>query len=400
MVRATRELEVVNLRIDVIERDAPVVAVNDQRRELGGHTRQGVLRIRTAGGHEGHCIIGQQAGDASETMELVIEQIKPRVLSRLASAHEWVWSQRLALDASPALAHAAMANIDVALWDVAGKAAGAPVHALLGTQRAEIPVYGTYPPRNSTPEGYEREAEELRAAGYPAYKIHPGAMDTDDVVRMVGMARRAAGDEMDLMLDPNAGYDLEKALTVGAALDAQRFYWLEDPLPWQDFEAIERLTAELRTPVAVADAGPFLLDETAEYVRRGAAKLIRGTARKMGITGLRELCAMLQSFSLNCEIGMGGNQFMNAANLHVMLAISNCAYYEHWMPLRMHEWGVVEFLRPNNRGGRWKRAMLRGSGSGSISTRSGSLTTASRCLREPWQATGRHPFGGLQNQQN
>lgn len=350
MVGASRDLEVVDLRIDVIERDAPVVPVNDQRRELGGHTRQGVLRVRTAGGIEGHCIIGQQAGDASEAMELVIEQIKPRVLARLASEREWVWSQRLELDAPPALAHAAMANVDVALWDIAGKAAGAPVHALLGTQRAEIPVYGTYPPRNSTPQGYEQEAHELRAGGYPAYKIHPGAMATDDVVRMVALARGAAGAGMDLMLDPNAGYDLEKALTVGAALDDQSFYWLEDPLPWQDFAAIERLTKELRTPVAVADAGPFLLDEAADCVRRGAPRLIRGTARKMGITGLRKLCAMLEAFGINCEIGMGGNQFMNAANLHVMLSISNCAYYEYWMPLGMHEWGVTEFLRPNGRG--------------------------------------------------
>ena len=47
-------------------------------------------------------------------------------------------------------------------------------------------------------------------------------MATDDVVRMVALARSAVGGEMDLMLDPNAGYDLEKALAIGAALDEQR----------------------------------------------------------------------------------------------------------------------------------------------------------------------------------
>lgn len=350
MTAGRHPLEIVDLTIDVIEREAPLVPVNDQRGALGGPTRQGVLRVRTSEGLEGHCFVGQQAGDSSDAMELVIAQIKPRVVGRLASEREWVWSQRLELHATPALAHAAMSNVDVALWDIAGKAAGAPVHALLGTRRSEVPVYATYPPRSSTPEGYEGEAQELRAGVYPAYKIHPGAMATADVTRMVGLVRAAVDDRMDLMLDPNAGYDLDQALAVGAALDEQRFTWLEDPLPWEHLDAIERLTRELTTPIAIADAPPFLLDEAVEVVRRDAAKLIRGTSRKMGITGLRKLCAMLEAFGLNCEIGMGGNQLMNVANLHVMLSISNCEYYEYWMPLGIHEWGVTEFLQPNERG--------------------------------------------------
>ncbi len=350
MTSVRRHLEIVDLSIDVVEREAPLVRINDRREALGGPTRQGVLRVRTAEGLEGHCLVGVQAGDSTQVMELIGRQVKPRVLGRSASEREWVWSQRFELDATPARAHASMANIDIALWDIAGKAAGAPVHALLGTQRAEIPVYATYPPRNSTPQGYEEEAREILTGPYPAYKIHPGDMATDDVVRMVGLVRAAVGDEIDLMLDPNAGYHLEQASAVGAALDTQRFAWLEDPLPWQEVDAIERLTSELATPIAIADAESFLLDEAVMIVRRQAAAVIRGTARKMGITGLRKLCAMLEAFGLNCEIGMGGNQLMNVANLHVMLSISNCAYYEYWMPLGIHEWGVTEFLRPNERG--------------------------------------------------
>ncbi len=343
-------MEIVDLSIEVIEREAPLVSVNDPRGGLGGPTRQGVLRVRTSEGLEGNCFVGQQAGDSSEAMALIIDQIKPRVLGRLASEREQIWSRRLELDSTPALAHAAMSNVDVALWDIAGKAAAAPVHALLGTHRGEIPVYATYPPRSSTPEGYEEEARELRAGVYPAYKIHPGVMAATDVAQMVGLVRAAVGDTMDLMLDPNAGYDLDKALAVGKALDEQRFTWLEDPLPWEDLDAIERLTNELTTPIAIADAPPFLLDEAVAVVRRSAATLIRGTSRKMGITGLRKLCAMLEAFGLNCEIGMGGNPFMNVANLHVMLSISNCEYYEYWMPLGIHEWGVSEVLCPNEQG--------------------------------------------------
>ncbi len=350
MPDASRELEIVDVRIDVVEREAPLVPVNDRRRELGGPTRQGVLRVRTASGVEGQSFVGTQGADASAEIALLAQQVKPRVLGRLASEREWVWGQRGDLDAPAAPAHAAMSPLDVALWDVTGKTLDAPVHALLGTRRGEISVYGTYPPRNDTPEGYVREAEEVRDAGLPAYKIHPGAMPPEEVARMVGLARRAVGDDMDLMLDPNAGYDFERALRVGAALDEQRFAWFEDPVPWDDFAAIDRLTRSLDTPVAVADAPPFLLAEAADCIRRGAPRLIRGTSRKLGITGLRKLCAMLEAVGMNCEIGMGGNASLNAANLHVMLSIENCAYYEYWMPLGMHEWGVTDFLTPNERG--------------------------------------------------
>ena len=347
---AAHDLEIVDLRIDVIEREAPRVVVNDARGELGGPARQGVLRVRAASGVEGQCLLGMQAGDASAAIELLAEQIKPRVLGRLAREREWVWAQRGELDATAAEAHAAMAPLDVALWDLAGKELGVPVHALLGTRRSEIPVYATSPPRNDTPEGYEREAEEIRDAGLPAYKIHPGGMPPDEVRRTVALARDVVGGGMDLMLDPNAGYDLERALRVGAALDEQGFAWFEDPLPWADFDAIARLSADLETPIAIADAPAFLLGEAADYLRRGAPSVFRGTSRKLGITGLRTLCSMLEPFELNCEIGMGGNASLNAANLHVMLAIGNCDYYEYWMPLGMHEWGAAAYLRPNERG--------------------------------------------------
>ena len=66
--------------------------------------------------------------------------------------------------------------MDVALWDITGKAAGVPIYKLLGTQRYEIRVYATYPPRHENPEEYGREARELMEAGFQAYKIHPGVL--------------------------------------------------------------------------------------------------------------------------------------------------------------------------------------------------------------------------------
>ena len=56
--------------------------------------------------------------------------------------------------------------------------------------------------------------------------------------------------------------------------------------------------------------------------------MIRGTTRKLGITGLMKQSAMADAFGINCEIGLAGNSLMNAANLHVIASVNNNTYYE------------------------------------------------------------------------
>ena len=76
----------------------------------------------------------------------------------------------------------------------------------------------------------------------------------------------------------------------------------------------------------------------------GFLRLVRGTARKLGITGLKKLCSLAEGFGLNCEIGTAGNSLLNAANLHGIFSVTNCDYFEYWMPQASEH----SFLRPRN----------------------------------------------------
>lgn len=343
-------MKITNITIDVIERTAPSVLVQDERANLGGTTRQGVLRVYTSDGLEGHAFIGDQGADSSQRMLTIINTLKPIMVDRDWSDREWLWNQLPEMSGHGSPIEPSWAPLDVALWDIAGKAAGQPIHKLLGTARTEIPVYATYPPRHSNPEGFVEEALHLKSNGFNAYKIHPGPLSAHDAATTVEKVREAVGNEMQLMLDRNHGYTFREALYVGHALDANRYFWFEDPIPVNDIQSICELTTRLETPLNMSDSTGFLFHEAANFIQMNAVRLIRGTVRKIGITGLKKQMALVEGFNKFCEIGLAGNSALNAANLHVMMSSINCTYFEYWLPKEVHQWGIANQLEIDQNG--------------------------------------------------
>ncbi|MEC9450877.1 MAG: enolase C-terminal domain-like protein [Chloroflexota bacterium] len=150
------------------------------------------------------------------------------------------------------------------------------------------------------------------------------------------------------MLDPNNSYDYKKALEIGKALDENFFYWFEDPIKWDDFESINKLYKEIKTPLAMSDQMQFLFNENKLYAKQLAPQIMRGTSRKLGITGLFRSSAVAEAFNKRCEIGTGGNIFFNMANIHVTCSINNCTYYEYWMPTSTADFATVENIQLEN----------------------------------------------------
>jgi L-alanine-DL-glutamate epimerase-like enolase superfamily enzyme len=343
-------MKITEITIDVIERTAPAVRVQDQRVDVGGTTTQGVLRVRTEDGLEGHAFVGEQAGESTQRMNTIIKKLKPAMMGRDSSDREWLWNRLRVISGHGGALEPAWAPLDVALWDIEGKAADKPIHQLLGTARTEMPLYATYPPRHDTPDGFVEEALQLQSDGFRAYKIHPGPLSARDAAITAEKVRKAVGDDMTLMLDRNHGYTFREALLVGRALDANGFYWFEDPVPVYDIESIRELTRRLDTPLNMSDTTSFMLREAASFLQMGAVRMIRGTVRKIGITGLKKQMSLVEAFNRDCEIGLAGNSALNAANLHVMMSSLNCTYFEYWLPREIHQWGVTRQLEINDNG--------------------------------------------------
>lgn len=151
-----------------------------------------------------------------------------------------------------AVAMAAIAGIDIALWDLKGKAAGVPVYRLLGGDNRPMFTYATggyY--RGVSDEEYGRELAHFLDLGYRAVKLKCGSGSVADEAKRIATVRKVIGDAPSLMLDMNAPYDLPDCIDFARRVEGSDIFWLEEPLHWYLQPAdFARLAAATSIPLA------------------------------------------------------------------------------------------------------------------------------------------------------
>ena len=231
-----------------------------------------IVRIRTDDGLEGYGTARAQGGSSGRVIaDAVLASARPRLLGEDPFQREKLWQKLWALDRGSFMQIFVTSAVDVALWDLAGKALNAPVWKLLGGYREQLPAYASSA-HLSREELYIEEALASRAKGYGAYKIHPfGEADRD--IALCRAVRDAVGPEMALMLDPVGVYDHHQAMRVGRELEKLNFYWFEEPLIDYDLRGYAELCRDLDIPVVVGETvarehhghGPVHRSESGRY---------------------------------------------------------------------------------------------------------------------------------------
>jgi hypothetical protein len=171
----------------------------------------GLLRIRTDAGLEGHAFLGSASNPAAMDGPQLIRSLKPMLMGKNPLERERIHAGMRLVNRT--VSYRTIGAVDTALWDLAGKIAGLPVHALMGTFRTTIPAYAS---SQVLPDAaaYVDQAQAFKAAGWQAYKIHP-PRDPDHDIRVCQAVRKAVGDDYRLMLDSTWSYDYTDALRVG-----------------------------------------------------------------------------------------------------------------------------------------------------------------------------------------
>ncbi|WP_066343053.1 mandelate racemase/muconate lactonizing enzyme family protein [Azohydromonas lata] len=264
---------------------------------------------------------------------LVNATLNPMLVGMDACDVVGVWSRvhRMQLSSHGLGAGAALAlsGIDLALWDIRGKAAGMPLYRLLGGSRKRLPAYagGISLGFQPVPQLVE-EARGHVAAGYRALKLRLGDNPRDDAAR-VRAVREALGPDVDILTDANTAWSLADARRVIPTLAEARVGWLEEPFSALDFGAY-------RIAATLAPSLPIAAGEN-HYTRWDFARLLEDRAVTLwqpdlsktgGITEALRIAAMASAFGITVHPHCSATGINHAATLHFLAALDNGGYFE------------------------------------------------------------------------
>jgi len=247
-----------------------------------------LVRVRTDEGHEGW---GEAFGfeGAAVTRRALEDLITPlctgQDATRIGPLTRAVQEKLHVFGRGGSVFHA-LSAVDTALWDIAGKAAGMPLHRLLGgSARPDLPCYASLDPYG-TPAAVRAGVSQALAAGFTSVKLHERELPS------VRAAREEAGPGTGLMLDVNCPWTLAQAQEKAAGLSDLRLRWLEEPLwPPENYEGLARLRASCGIPLAAGENVPALLD-FGRLLGAGAVDFVQPSPAKMG--GVTELAKVFQ----------------------------------------------------------------------------------------------------------
>lgn len=328
--------------------DLPEVRYAGQSgRSIGGASDLGLLRILTDEGLEGHAFLGSAAWPASQDGAGLIHFLKPVLLGADPLERERI--SQLLWRRSRQTTIRTIGAVDVALWDLAGKIAGLPIHRLLGSFRTCIPAYASSQVLQS-PAAYVDQAREIKATGWAGYKIHPPQRWREDIA-VCEAVRQAVGGDYTLMLDSVWSYGYAEAVRVGRAIEQLDFRWFEDPLADQDLYNYVKLKQKLEVPIIATEYPAHGLDAYAPWIMQCATDALRGdVAVKGGITTMIKAAHLAEAFRLDYEVHHGGNSLNNLANLHLALAIHNTSFFEVLLPDAVQKYGMTTDLAVDEAG--------------------------------------------------
>ena len=240
-----------------------------------------------------------------------------------------------------------LSGVDIALWDIAGKVAGVPIHKLIGgAHRTDVPVYGygmmlRPEPVDDLVVRFAEEAVAIKDMGFVATKMKIGLGPKEDI-RLAESVRKAIGDDFRFMADANHCYTTSDAFKVGSALEALDAYWFEEPVAPEDLDGYRELRARLKINISGGEA---------EFNRWGWRSLLESRGLDIaqpevcalgGISEFLRVLALCHAHFTPVVNHVWGSAIAVAANLQLLAAMPP-------LPGGLHPWEpMLEFDTTHN----------------------------------------------------
>ena len=194
----------------------------------------------------------------------------------------------------------ALSAIDLACWDLRGKALGLSVHALLGGHRERVPAYASGALMRAHPLDYlAKAAPRLRDMGFRQMKMQCGSEPTIEAsIERVRVVREALGADVDLMCDINQLWTVNHAIEVGRRIEPFHLYWLEDPVAHDDYAGLARVADALGTPIAAGEYHYGIVPFRHLLEARSIDIVMIDVLRVGGITQWMKVAGMAEAFNM------------------------------------------------------------------------------------------------------
>jgi muconate cycloisomerase len=263
------------------------------------------VRIETRGGlvgwGEAACLGGPTwSEESAESVQVVLERyIAPWLIGRDASGIEPL---RIEMSRRVQGNPFARAAVEMALWDLNGKALGVPVHRLLGGRvRDRVPL--SWSLAVGSPEAELDEAREKIALGHRIFKIKTAASPLAVDLERVRRIRETVGGGVALRVDANQGWDRPTALAAVRALEPYGLDFVEQPVPRWDLDGMDEIARHSRTPIMADESCASEHDAFAIARRGGVAILALKLTKSAGLGGTMAIARIAQAAGLGCYVG-------------------------------------------------------------------------------------------------
>ncbi|OAI51361.1 hypothetical protein AYO44_00700 [Planctomycetaceae bacterium SCGC AG-212-F19] len=299
-----------------------------------------LVHIDTDAGHRGLGFAYTLGGGGRALKVITDDDIAPIVLGENPLDHERLGQKvywRLQTIARRGLVAHAYSALDIALWDIKGKAAGLPLYKLLGGAREAAPVYG------SDTGWLWMSAEEIIAASKPyleqgmmGIKMKVGGGDLENDAERVAAVREGLGEDIWFAIDANQRFNFQQALYFGRFLQEDvAVDWFEEPISCEDVEGHARLVEKLDFPIALGET-LFGRDEFAAYLKASAVDVVQPDVTRVGgLTEWLKIAALAEAHHRPLA-----PHLMPEVAVHLACGLNQVTVVE-WMP-----WLAPAFVEP------------------------------------------------------
>jgi L-alanine-DL-glutamate epimerase-like enolase superfamily enzyme len=277
--------------------------------------------------------------NAAVTHTMIERALSPLLVGEEATDIERLWrrlyTKPYKLGPSGAQLNA-IAGIDIALWDLLGKAAGQPVYKLLGGKyRPSAKVYASSMARGMTPQEEAERALSFKERGFHGYKIHsstPWMHDDgfDQTIETVAAVRGLVGDDFPILVDVNNAYYGHTAIRIARALEDLGVWHFEEPLATHDYAGYARLAEAVDIPIAVGEQ-EYSTWQFRDLITVGQVDILQPDVIKCGgITEFKKIAVLADTYNKPITVHNTQQTIGTAAHAHLWVSTPACVYPQEY----------------------------------------------------------------------